>query len=230
MTESTECTRLRKLLGVYVLGAIEPAERAMVDAHLNACPTCRDELASLAGLPALLSRVTEEQIEQLAPPPRDLFDSIVAHATREDRVRRRRNGLLMTVAAAALVVVTGVSVGAIGRTDDGPSVGTSKSPAPIAAGKTVSGSDATTGMRAQVTLVPKKWGTAVVVHLSGGPAGAHCRLYVVDKSGWRDIAGGWEVQYAGSAVFNGSSMIPSDQVASVEFRTTDGTELLKMRA
>lgn len=227
MTESTECTRQRKLLGVYVLGAIEPAERATVDGHLNACPTCRDELASLAGLPALLSRVTEEQIDQLAPPPGELFDSILAQATQEVRTRRRRNGVLMSVAAAALVVVTGVGVGAIGR-GDGPPVSTSKSGVPIAAGKTVTGSDSTTGMRAKITLTPMKWGTAFVVHLSGGPAGARCRLYVVDKTGWKDIAGGWEVVYSGPAEFKGSSMIPSDQVAAVEFRTMDGTQLLKV--
>ncbi len=48
-------------LGVYVLGAIDPAERALVDAHLATCRDCRDELAGLAGLPALLARVSTEE-------------------------------------------------------------------------------------------------------------------------------------------------------------------------
>src|SRR4051812_43533946 len=107
---NTECSQMRILLGVYVLGAIEPAERAMVDAHLSTCQRCRDELASLAGLPAMLGRVTEDQIEQLGPPPEELLDSILAAAAGESRGRRRKNRLLLVAAAAALVVVTGAGV------------------------------------------------------------------------------------------------------------------------
>jgi len=61
-----ECLEARISLGVYVLGAIDPAERAQVDAHLMTCRDCRDELAGLAGLPALLSRVSMEEAIALA--------------------------------------------------------------------------------------------------------------------------------------------------------------------
>jgi len=44
-------------LGAYVLGSLEPAERAAVDEHLLSCPTCAAELADLTGLPALLAGV-----------------------------------------------------------------------------------------------------------------------------------------------------------------------------
>jgi len=37
--------------------AIDPAERSVVDVHLSTCPECREELAGLAGLPALLRRI-----------------------------------------------------------------------------------------------------------------------------------------------------------------------------
>ena len=57
MTSAWECADTRQALGVYVLGAIDPAERSLVDAHVSGCPECQDELAGLAGLPALLSRV-----------------------------------------------------------------------------------------------------------------------------------------------------------------------------
>ncbi|MEU6752275.1 zf-HC2 domain-containing protein, partial [Spirillospora sp. NPDC046719] len=63
-----ECADVRTALGVYVVGAIDPAERGRVDAHLEGCPACRDELAGLAGLPALLGRVEEAQLEQVAGP------------------------------------------------------------------------------------------------------------------------------------------------------------------
>jgi len=61
-----DCAEARLSLGVYVLGAIDPAERALVDAHLATCRDCRDELAGLAGLPALLARVSTEEAIALA--------------------------------------------------------------------------------------------------------------------------------------------------------------------
>ena len=57
MTGMSSCREIRQALGVYVLGAIDPAERAQVDEHLATCPDCREELASLAGLPAMLRKV-----------------------------------------------------------------------------------------------------------------------------------------------------------------------------
>lgn len=59
------CDEIRHALGVYVLGAIDPAERTAVDRHLAACSACRDELAALAGLPALLGRLTLSEVESL---------------------------------------------------------------------------------------------------------------------------------------------------------------------
>jgi predicted anti-sigma-YlaC factor YlaD len=66
MTETMDCGQARLCLGVFVLGAIDPAERALVDAHLATCRDCRDELAGLAGLPALLARVSTEEAAALA--------------------------------------------------------------------------------------------------------------------------------------------------------------------
>jgi predicted anti-sigma-YlaC factor YlaD len=41
----------------YLLGALPPAERHEVDAHLRTCQECRTELVGLAGLPGLLARL-----------------------------------------------------------------------------------------------------------------------------------------------------------------------------
>ncbi|MGH3181715.1 MAG: zf-HC2 domain-containing protein, partial [Streptosporangiaceae bacterium] len=65
MTQTWGCTDARPSLGVYVLGAIEPAERSLVDAHLATCRDCRDELAGLAALPALLARVNPDEISRI---------------------------------------------------------------------------------------------------------------------------------------------------------------------
>ena len=82
MTQTWDCTDARPSLGVYVLGAIDPAERALVDAHLATCRECRDELAGLAGLPALLARVNPDEISRICA------DDAVRHGHRATGRRR----------------------------------------------------------------------------------------------------------------------------------------------
>jgi predicted anti-sigma-YlaC factor YlaD len=53
-------------LGVYVLGAVEPAERARISEHLACCEACRDEFVRLAALPGLLQRVPAAEVAHLA--------------------------------------------------------------------------------------------------------------------------------------------------------------------
>ena len=71
MTGMVGCREIKQALGVYVLGAIDPAERALVDEHLSSCQECREELASLAGLPAMLRKVPIVEAERLAAPEQD---------------------------------------------------------------------------------------------------------------------------------------------------------------
>ncbi len=56
MSGMDECDGVRPLLGVYLTGAIAPADRAVLTRHLASCEQCREELAGLAGLPGLLRR------------------------------------------------------------------------------------------------------------------------------------------------------------------------------
>ena len=66
------CAGMRPLLGVYLTGAIAPADRAVVVRHLAGCADCRAELAGLAALPALLRRppvqAAAQAIERDVPP------------------------------------------------------------------------------------------------------------------------------------------------------------------
>jgi len=61
MDGSGECAGIRSQLGVYLTGAIAPADRATVVRHVTACEDCRAELAGLAGLPGLLRRPAAAQ-------------------------------------------------------------------------------------------------------------------------------------------------------------------------
>jgi anti-sigma factor RsiW len=62
----SQCAQIRPELGVYVLGAIAPADRAMVGRHVASCPRCREEVAGLAGLPALLRKGPIDAVTQLS--------------------------------------------------------------------------------------------------------------------------------------------------------------------
>ena len=65
MTGVGKCADVRLVLGVYVLGAADPAERTLVRMHLAWCRDCREELAGLAGLPGLLRRVPAAEADEL---------------------------------------------------------------------------------------------------------------------------------------------------------------------
>ena len=69
MTATWDCEEARIALGVYVLGAIDPDERAAVDEHLDTCPRCRAELAEFMELPGLLALVPSEEAIALADGP-----------------------------------------------------------------------------------------------------------------------------------------------------------------
>jgi len=94
------CREIRHLLGVYVVGAIDPADRAVVDRHLDRCADCREELAGLAALPALLGRVPLADAERLtlagdsqaedALPSAELLPSLLRRAAARRKISRWR--------------------------------------------------------------------------------------------------------------------------------------------
>jgi len=102
-----ECSPVRMDLGAYLLGAIDPADRAAVDLHLAGCARCRAELAGLAGLPALLQRVPVAEaalLDEAAVPAAAPADDLTALLGRAARLRRRRRWQLAAAAAALLAL------------------------------------------------------------------------------------------------------------------------------
>ena len=91
MTQTWDCVEARPSLGVYVLGAIDPAERGLVDAHLTTCRDCRDELAGLAGLPALLARVNPDEISRIRA---DEVSEQTGRLLRQTRAERAALGVM----------------------------------------------------------------------------------------------------------------------------------------
>ena len=118
MDDASSCAGIRSQLGVYLTGAIAPADRASVVRHLAACADCRAELAGLAALPALLRRPPVQAAAQgfpedgAGPDDADADDADASGdavprrlARRVTRQRRRRRRLL----AAGAVVLAAVA-------------------------------------------------------------------------------------------------------------------------
>ncbi len=223
MTPVWECADTRQALGVYILGAIDPAERALVDKHVATCPECRDELAGLAGLPALLSRVSSDEIGRIsredaepipdgAAPREDFVDSLVSLT----EARRRRSRRWQVVAAAAAVVVAAGGVVAGLRLTSGPAPAppsASSVPAPPASWQTAHTTSALSGITATVRYARQSWGIAVDVQITGVPGGTTCQLWVTDAQGVHLAAAGWTISDGDiSAWYPGSSWVPVSQV------------------
>ncbi|MFC4530207.1 anti-sigma factor [Sphaerisporangium dianthi] len=97
------CEDVRMSLGAHMLGALDPDEAVLVEAHLATCPECRAEFEELSGITAMLAGVSEEDIEQAASPPQAVLDRLIAASAR----RRRAHRLLLGLAASLVALVVG---------------------------------------------------------------------------------------------------------------------------
>jgi predicted anti-sigma-YlaC factor YlaD len=190
VNNGAQCVQARQELGVYLVGAVEPARRALVDRHLAACPQCRAELAGLAGLPSLLRRVPVGEALKLAPDAAAALapsPSLTALARRVSGVRRRKRWLTAVAAAVAgLAAAAGLHA-----------LSPAAARAPVAAAPrwavTVEGANRGTGAWAAVRYTPLPWGTELEVQVTGVAAGTRCQLLVTGAGGQDVAAGGWTI-------------------------------------
>jgi anti-sigma factor RsiW len=231
-----DCAEARVSLGVYVLGAIEPAERALVESHLATCRDCRDELAGLAGLPALLSRVSTEEAIALGaadgplpdgfgtapePPPELLATVLDLTAAR----RRRRRWLEAGIgAAAALIIAAGVFGGLrLGASPVSPPSAAVGQYAGAANGAWEAATGKSGAMTATVAYRSMGWGIELEAKVTGIPVGTQCQLWVIDSAGNRVLGGSWQTDSAEGAVYYpGSAALAGQDVASFQVTVQHG--------
>jgi hypothetical protein len=236
MTQIWDCTDARLALGVYVLGAIDPAERALVDAHLVTCRDCRDELAGLAGLPALLARVNPDEISRIHAddtvragshagaddrPPGELIGTVLDLA----EARRRRTRWRFLASAAAVVAIAGGLFGGLS------SIGTTRTvPIPVSPvgtnWETVEATSSVTGASASVAYSHELWGDAFEVLVDHIPVGTTCQLWVVHPDGTRSQVASWTTAKDEGNVWYSGSMAATAQPISKFQITADHKVLL----
>jgi predicted anti-sigma-YlaC factor YlaD len=196
MTGMAGCREIKQALGVYVLGAIDPVERAQVDQHLATCADCREELAGLAGLPAMLRKVPFIEAERLAAaeqepafaeaPSPEMLPSLVARTANVRRIRRWR-GLAAAAAVALVAVAGGAAV-----TSALQSSGSSPPGNPQLAGwHQTAGAGPAPGAHLTVEYRHEPWGTQMRVNVTGLRSGTVCQFRVTDKAGGKSVVGSW---------------------------------------
>ena len=80
------CKEVKELLLSYLDNEAPPKERGAIEAHLSACPRCREELEALASVQRELRQAFKEITARASPSPH-AWASIKQHLEREERRR-----------------------------------------------------------------------------------------------------------------------------------------------
>ncbi|WP_436501418.1 anti-sigma factor family protein [Actinokineospora sp. HUAS TT18] len=210
-------------VGAYVLGALDPADRAEFESHLNGCATCRAELLRMAPLPGLLHRISLGDFED-QPAIDDEPDGEpvrVVELPREQPPRKRRRFAALAVAAATVAALAaGVVFVVRGQLEPEPEPGT----------VSWSATDQGSGVSAEVELADRPWGTEVKITLHDVPPGKPCKLVVRDRDGYKETAGWWSTSWVAGEAIPGSTSIDLAHIAKVEVVTDKDRVLVSVDA
>ena len=216
----------------YVLGSLSGTERREFEAHLATCPRCSAAVAELSGIPALLARLTADEVQALddpateAPPLRpEVLDSLIQKV--EWRRRRTRRLSVITLAAAAAVLAVALVIGILpGIRGQGGDTGQ------MASAVTMS-KVAQTPINASVTLTGFGWGTRIDMvctygdYASRGDATTqNLSMVLLGHNGTQDEIATWVGVNGATALPSGNTTMQKDQIKSVQLVDTDSRAVL----
>lgn len=177
MKTRNECREWRELLGAYALGHLAGDERVGLEAHLEGCAGCREELAALAPVALMLPHADPARFELAPEPPPELGRRIAATiesekvAVKQRRRRRTIGGFAFggvaaaAVAAVLLLFVFGGSEGSSGAEQQVEFAGLPE------------------GIAIDATLEPHAYGTEIHMYVHGVPSGTLCRVWLRGPNG-----------------------------------------------
>jgi hypothetical protein len=222
----------------YLLGSLDAEERRQYEAHLSTCAECRESVAELTGMPALLALLDPDEVAaldeaspELPPPPPELLDSLLAKVSWRDR-RRRRLSWTMAAAAAAAAVVIAVLVGI----HPGSSV-PSAAPPPTSASVLTMTRVAPNSIDAAISLISQGSGTRIEMTCTYPKESADSvrhdndvdklAMVVVGRDGSHAQLTTWMAPPGVTVRPVGSTPMRMDQIAAVQIVSDDGDVLLQ---
>ena len=226
----------------YVLGSLSPTERREFESHMTTCKRCRDAVAEISGMPALLSRLDSDDIAEIdelgqaasAPPPLrpELLTSLLKRVTWQ---RRRSRVLTWAVAAAAAAVLV---VGVFVAWRSNPAMPSPEQPRASASALLMTPVATPSELSATITLGSHRWGTQIQMTCTYGAesknggdadsdeAGDKLAMVVVGRDGSQTQLATWVGLAGVSASPVGSTSMTLDQIAAVRVVSVDGGKVL----
>jgi hypothetical protein len=222
----------------YVLGSLSAADRRAYETHLRGCPSCRQSVDELSGIPALLGLLTVDEFAAIEDGGSDPISPRVLPSLLATVRRRRRNPRMATwavAAAAAVVTVVGVLAGVQFHPGAPASV-----PSRADASALTMTPMAATELTATVTLTGRDWGTQIDMSCTypaeagtSAPEGDEppdkLAMVVVGRDGNHDRLATWMAVKGVRATPDGSTSTPIDQIATVEIVSADTGNVLLQR-
>ncbi len=218
----------------YVLGSLSASDRREFELHLAECAGCREAVADLSGMPALLSHLDHEALVSFDEAdgtaeeptlPAQLLPSLLA--TLRGRRRRARLAWVATAAAAAVLAI-GVFAGVADRWQPpGPHPQAQvAAPLPMAQVHTAL-------LTSTVSLSNENWGTLIALSCvclapSDAPQDT-LAMVVVGRDGNRSRLASWVAHPGHTATPTASTSMPTDQIASVQVVSADNGQVLLQR-
>ena len=213
----------------YVLGSLTASDRRAFEAHMAGCPACQDAVATLSGMPALLSELSPEDMavisasdpaENAPGVSSDLLPSLLATV----RWRRRRGRLIAwsTGAAAAVVLSIGVLVGVTG-------VSPSSAPQTTVSALPMT-QVSTTALTSTVSVSGQRWGTLIDLNcVCLAPANAPhdtLAMVVVGRDGSRTRLATWVAEPRHTATPAASIAMPVNHISAVQVVAAGNDQVL----
>lgn len=214
----------------YVLGSLSGAQRREFEAHMAHCPACRDAVADLSGVPALLSQLDREEvaaIDESGPAP-EMSPTLLPSLLATVRWRRRRSRVVTWVAsaAAAAVLAIGVFVGLEGWSST-PAQQVTASAEPMA-------QVGTALLTSTVQVSGQHWGTSINLRcVCLAPLNAHhdtLAMVVVGRDGSQTRLATWVAVPGHTATPAGAISTPVEQIAAVQVIAADSGKVLLQRS
>lgn len=182
---SRSCAGIREDLAVALLRDEMTDE---LRAHTEQCPACREELARLAVLPALLDATRDETL-----PPVEVPDEALLRRTLGELAHRRsRRRRWLVGAAAAAVLLVGVPAGVWFSTERGEQYAGVQPGDVLVAEGTAQAQASTVGADVHVLAAGPGMGGVLVVKGWGVSGGVTCRIELTDSGGWTHPVKTWK--------------------------------------
>jgi anti-sigma factor RsiW len=221
----------------YVLGSLSAVERREFESHMAHCPDCREAVAELSGMPALLSQLDGAEVAAIdaagltpgsGSVTPEISPELLPTLLGTVRFRRRRTRVTTWVASAAAAVVLGIGVfvGVQGHFSTAPQQVTASAQQMTQVG--------TKMLTSSVALTSQHWGTFIDLKcVCLAPLTAHhdtLAMVVVGRDGSQTRLATWVADPGHTATPAGSISTPVDQIAAVQVVSADSGQVLLQRA